>query len=310
LHRDLKDENIVIDLLTGSTRLIDFGAATMLKKSRYHDFQGTRLYCPPEWFLHSLYLGKEATVWSMGVLLYNMLNGRLPFHNEKDICTAHLLGPLPYFTKLSLEARSLIEKCLCFDPFLRPSLDDVLKHPWLQMPCQSWKQLNTVRNFLPHSPIYVGGESEESDTVIHSSIGVNRRKEDVKRSLMNHQLVEDEDDTSRPESGVGSGSYTVIRDAENSPDFNATGVSQPSSTKAQLIVRRNAKTSLIHAPYPKGESRPLCDSNNKLELGTRSSHAINRISINGCSFDSGTSSALQSPRLLPCDSSYPFAFNV
>ena len=103
LHRDLKDENVVIDLLTGEIRLIDFGAATLLKQTCYQDFQGsssvtfhfqkrikfpgTRLYCPPEWFLHSLYFAKEAATWSLGVLLYNMLNGRLPFLNEKDICT-------------------------------------------------------------------------------------------------------------------------------------------------------------------------------------------------------------------------------
>ncbi|VDO09585.1 unnamed protein product, partial [Brugia timori] len=62
LHRDLKDENIVIDLVSGETSLIDFGAATLLKKNHYTDFQGTRLYCPPEWFLHSMYLGCEAAV--------------------------------------------------------------------------------------------------------------------------------------------------------------------------------------------------------------------------------------------------------
>lgn len=62
---------------------------------------GTRLYTGPEWFLHNIYLGKEAAVWSLGVLLYNMVNGRLPFQNEKHICTAHLLGPLPFYAEIS-----------------------------------------------------------------------------------------------------------------------------------------------------------------------------------------------------------------
>ncbi|EPB73077.1 kinase domain protein [Ancylostoma ceylanicum] len=142
LHRDLKDENIVIDLVTGDTKLIDFGAATVLKKSHYTDFQGTRLYCPPEWFLHSLYLGKEAAVWSLGVLLYNALNGRLPFKNEKDICTAHLLGPLPFYTSVSAEAKDLIARCLAFDPFSRCSLEEILKHPWVTKHCADWLTLS------------------------------------------------------------------------------------------------------------------------------------------------------------------------
>ncbi|GMT18719.1 hypothetical protein PFISCL1PPCAC_10016 [Pristionchus fissidentatus] len=143
LHRDLKDENIVIDLVTGETKLIDFGAATVLKKSHYTDFQGTRLYCPPEWFLHSLYLGKEAAVWSLGVLLYNSVNGRLPFRNEKDICTAHLLGPLPFYSPVSAEARDLISRCLHFDPFSRCSLEEMLAHPWLRRDRPSWTTLAT-----------------------------------------------------------------------------------------------------------------------------------------------------------------------
>uniref|UniRef100_A0A915N570 non-specific serine/threonine protein kinase n=1 Tax=Meloidogyne javanica TaxID=6303 RepID=A0A915N570_MELJA len=142
LHRDIKDENILLELNTGRIKLIDFGAATLLKKSRYQDFQSTRLYCPPEWFLHSLYLGQEATVWSLGVLLYNMLNGRLPFLNERDICTSHLLGPLPFYVPVSREARELLTQCLNFDPFSRPTLEQLLTHPWLTKTEIEWNKLN------------------------------------------------------------------------------------------------------------------------------------------------------------------------
>ncbi|VBB27947.1 unnamed protein product, partial [Acanthocheilonema viteae] len=141
LHRDLKDENIVIDLVNGKTFLVDFGAATLLKKNHYTDFQGTRLYCPPEWFLHSIYLGSEAAVWSLGVLLYNMLNGRLPFRNEKEICTSHLLGPLPFYAQVSKNAMDLINQCLRFEPNKRCSLDAILKHSWTRAPCADWRTL-------------------------------------------------------------------------------------------------------------------------------------------------------------------------
>lgn len=125
---------------------LDFGAATHLKATKYHGFQGTRLYCPPEWFTHSVYLGFEATVWSLGVVLYSMLNGQLPYLNEKDICTKHLLGPLPKFTDYSngeirsihipmlsrhLEAEDLIQQCLAYEPFRRVKLDKIRRHKWM-----------------------------------------------------------------------------------------------------------------------------------------------------------------------------------
>ncbi|CEF66367.1 Serine/threonine-protein kinase pim-2 [Strongyloides ratti] len=169
LHRDIKDENIVIDLMTGETRLIDFGAAAILKKSRYTDFQGTRLYCPPEWFLQSLYLGKEAAVWSLGVLLYNMLNGRLPFRNEKDICTSHLLGPLPYYNSLSDDVRDLIERCLCFNYQNRATLEDILSHPWLEEPINTnWLEFSCVlaiNKLSKQSAEDSGNENEHEDDI-------------------------------------------------------------------------------------------------------------------------------------------------
>ncbi|EFP00197.1 hypothetical protein CRE_18703 [Caenorhabditis remanei] len=141
LHRDLKDENVVIDLATGTTKLIDFGAATEFQRRPYSHFHGTVLCCPPEWLRKSLYLGEEAAVWSLGVLLYASINGRLPFRNETEICTAHLLGPLLYHAKVSTEVKDLIDNCLSFDPFDRCSLEEIMNHPWVKKQPISWELL-------------------------------------------------------------------------------------------------------------------------------------------------------------------------
>ncbi|CAG9534028.1 unnamed protein product [Cercopithifilaria johnstoni] len=168
LHRDLKDENIVIDLVNGETFLVDFGAATLLTKNSYTDFQGTRLYCPPEWFLHSVYLGREAAVWSLGVLLYNMLNGSLPFRNEKEICTSHLLGPLPFYKEISKSAKDLINQCLHFEPNKRCSLDTILKHSWIRAPCADWCTL-IDRVYQQNSP-----DDQQCDTICADRISMEQ----------------------------------------------------------------------------------------------------------------------------------------
>ncbi|KAL1248948.1 hypothetical protein QQF64_022266 [Cirrhinus molitorella] len=77
-HRDIKMANLLVNTETMEVKLIDFGVGDLLKSSPYIIFSGTANYCPPEYFAKGEYHGKEATVWSLGVLLFTMMANRYP----------------------------------------------------------------------------------------------------------------------------------------------------------------------------------------------------------------------------------------
>ena len=89
LHRDLKDENILISTKSLEVKIIDFGCATEWDENRiYTSLSGTPEFFPPEILKNQNYLAEKSTVWSLGTLLYILVTGDVPFDSEKEIVNA------------------------------------------------------------------------------------------------------------------------------------------------------------------------------------------------------------------------------
>ena len=130
LHRDIKDENILIDLQTYKLKLIDFGAGAYVKETPFDDFSGTLMYAPPEWLKYKTYNGMELTVWTLGIFLYIMVFGQIPFKDKQQVLRGSVV--FKETQNISADCQNLILSMLEVYPENRPTLDQVLSHPWLR----------------------------------------------------------------------------------------------------------------------------------------------------------------------------------
>ncbi|KAL4779099.1 hypothetical protein BJX76DRAFT_341790 [Aspergillus varians] len=134
VHRDLKLENILLDK-NENVKLCDFGFTREYegKASYLQTFCGTVCYSAPEMLKAEKYAGEKVDVWSLGIILYALIAGELPFDDDDDqITKARILSEEPVFNdKFPDDAKALVNLLLSKRPLLRPSLNDVLSHPFL-----------------------------------------------------------------------------------------------------------------------------------------------------------------------------------
>ncbi|KAJ0363787.1 hypothetical protein COL154_005356 [Colletotrichum chrysophilum] len=134
VHRDLKLENILFDKHE-NVKLVDFGFTREYegKSNHLQTFCGTICYSAPEMLKGEKYAGEKVDVWSLGVILYALLCGELPFDDDDDNVTrTKILSEEPKFPEhLPLAAIPLIKSLLSKRPLLRPSLPEILSNPFL-----------------------------------------------------------------------------------------------------------------------------------------------------------------------------------
>ena len=180
-HRDVKPENLLIDG-NGKIFLIDFGLALPVNEEGYssREFAGTWIFFPPEKYNAEKYHAETATLWSVGIVLFEMLFNDLPFNfelslngaltdsmfNRNQICCAHVK-----FRGLSrsLACQDLITKLLAKNPSQRFKFADALAHSWNQ---PAWNS-GRILKFQSQKRTY--SESFANNAQAHFELGSDGR---------------------------------------------------------------------------------------------------------------------------------------
>ncbi|KAI8072290.1 kinase-like domain-containing protein [Gongronella butleri] len=131
-HRDIKDENILIDDKF-HVKLIDFGSAIRFqaqKQTWLGQFHGTLSFASPEILKGLAYEPEPAEVWSLGVLLYILLYGQVPFSNPLQVIQGQCHASTIHASKSCLH---LIYSMFRKNPRHRPSFEQIKNHPWFTL---------------------------------------------------------------------------------------------------------------------------------------------------------------------------------
>lgn len=147
IHRDMKPENVLLDS-NMQIRIIDFGFANFFHpQSTLSTFCGSPYYASPEMVRGMEYIGPEVDIWSLGVTLFTMLSGKLPF-NSYNLRTFHrkvIKGEYEMPVYFSQAVGSLISGILVCDKRKRMTMEQIKLHTWT----------NTGYSDLPNSYLLI-----------------------------------------------------------------------------------------------------------------------------------------------------------
>uniref|UniRef100_A0AAQ5Z906 MAP/microtubule affinity-regulating kinase 3 n=1 Tax=Amphiprion ocellaris TaxID=80972 RepID=A0AAQ5Z906_AMPOC len=182
VHRDLKAENLLLDA-DSNIKIADFGFSNEFTEgSKLDTFCGSPPYAAPELFQGKKYDGPEVDIWSLGVILYTLVSGSLPFdgQNLKELRERVLRGKyrVPFY--MSTDCEGILRRFLVLNPAKRCSLEQIMKDKWINVGFDG-------EELKPHTePVEDFTDTGRIDVMV--GMGFNR--EEIRDSLVSHKYNE------------------------------------------------------------------------------------------------------------------------
>ncbi|XP_072165989.1 MAP/microtubule affinity-regulating kinase 3-like isoform X1 [Diadema setosum] len=182
VHRDLKAENLLLDKDL-NIKIADFGFSNEFTPGNKLDtFCGSPPYAAPELFQGKKYDGPEVDVWSLGVILYTLVSGSLPFdgQNLKELRERVLRGKyrIPFY--MSTDCENLLKRFLMLNPAKRAMLETIMRDKWMNAGFED-------NELKPHQD---NQEDFHDERRIEMMTSMGFKRKDVEDSLRNHKYDE------------------------------------------------------------------------------------------------------------------------
>ncbi|XP_072046544.1 MAP/microtubule affinity-regulating kinase 3-like isoform X3 [Amphiura filiformis] len=179
VHRDLKAENLLLDKDL-NIKIADFGFSNEFTPGNKLDtFCGSPPYAAPELFQGKKYDGPEVDVWSLGVILYTLVSGSLPFdgQNLKELRERVLRGKyrIPFY--MSTDCENLLKRFLMLNPAKRASLEVIMRDKWMN----AGHEDDELKPYQEPEPDF------SDDRRIEIMLSMGFKKKEIEDSLRNHK---------------------------------------------------------------------------------------------------------------------------